>query len=535
MNPYLLQHLLTNAAERHPEKEAVALNEQSITYGNLEKRTNQVGKALIRMGVKKGDRVGLIFDKGIEAIIAIFSILKVGASYVPIDPSAPMSRAKYIISNCEIECLLTSNERAVTVIPDLCKDSALKNVFITGEPIGELRAQCKALECTFWAEIFQTESESYQDSDVTDTYPSYVLYTSGSTGLPKGVVISHLNSLTFVNMAADFFRINTDDRLCSHAPLHFDLSVFDIFVAVKTGATIVLVPEYLSIFPIKLAQYINDKRISVWNSVSSVLSLLADRGKLESFSFDPLRLVLFSGDVLPTKYLRKVKARIPRAQFINVYGQTEANSSTFYHINEMPDDDTWRIPIGKAFPNFEVFALGENSGIIRRPGDVGELFVSGSTVALGYWRDNERTSQHFVHDPRPCSSQNRIYKTGDLVTIDKDGNYVFLGRKDQQVKSRGYRIQMNEIEITLNSHRQIKEAVVIAVPDELIGNRIISYVSLVDGIELSEVEILDFCCKLIPQYMLPEKIISVNKLPRTPTGKIDRNLLQRRAECLSYP
>ena len=527
MNTFLLQHLLMNTAERYPEKEAVIFDEQSITYEDLEKRSNQLARALTRLGVKKGDRVGISFDKCIESIIALFSVLKAGASYVPIDPLAPMSRARYIISNCEIECLLTSKERAVKVVPDLCQDLPLRKVLISGGASEELAAQCRNLELISWEDIFQAESENQQFSDITDTYPAYILFTSGSTGLPKGVVISHLNSLTFVNMAAEFFVINDKDRLCSHAPLHFDLSIFDIFVAVRRGASIVLVPEIFSVFPVKLAEYIEDRRISVWNSASSVLSLLAERGELKRFQFDALRLVIFSGEILPVKYLRNLKAYMPKAHFFNVYGQTEANSSTFYQIYDIPNDDAWRIPIGKPFPNFEILALDKTGKIISSPGVEGELFIRGSAVAMGYWRDSERTPASFVPDPIELFSKNRVYRTGDLVRIDDDGNYVFIGRKDHLVKSRGYRIDLGEIEVALNSYEGINQAAVIAVPDDLIGNRIIAYVSLIDGKKLTQKDILHHCGKLIPKYMIPEQLVFREQLPRTSTGKIDRNSLRK--------
>jgi amino acid adenylation domain-containing protein len=529
MSAYLLQHLLKESAARRPEQIAVMIKDRSLTYHDLEKRSSQLASALVRIGVRKGDRVGIVFLKSIESIIALFSVLKAGASYVPIDPMAPISRAKYIISNCGIECLLMSKERAVRLLPDLCKDSPLKKVLISEGPSEELDGQCKTLELVSWEELFQNEPRNRLFQDITDNYPAYILYTSGSTGMPKGVIISHLNSLTFVNMASNFFKIDNNDRFVNHAPLHFDLSVFDIFVAIKNGATIVLIPEYFSIFPKKLAEYIAEKQISIWNSVSSVLSLLAERGKLERFRFDSLRIVLFSGDIFPVKYLRRIKARMPTAEFFNLYGQTEANSSTFYQISKIQDEDTWRIPIGKAFPNFEIFALNENNEPIDSPGVEGELYVRGSTVAMGYWADAQRSAASFVPDPLYPYSPNMVYKTGDIVRLDVDGNFVFVGRKDHLVKSRGYRIQTNEIEIALSGCPAVEKAAVVTVPDEVIGNRIIAYVSLIEGAKVQESEILNYCAEKIPKYMIPETVECIDKFPTISTGKIDRKALSKEA------
>lgn len=529
MNTYLLHHLLMKTAEKHPTREAITFKNQSIEYEDLNKRSNQLARAITRLGVKKGDRIGVIFPKCIDSIVTILSILKSGASYVPIDPMAPMNRAKHIISSCDIECFFMSNETAAKLLPELSKDSPLKKILTPEKPTAELAEQCRALELISWHDIFQSQSEHYPISDITDTYPAYVLYTSGSTGTPKGVVISHLNSLTFVNMAADFLAINKEDRLCGHAPLQFDLSIFDIFVALSKGATIVLVPEILSLFPSKLSEYIEDTKISVWNSVASVLSLLAERGKMERLQFESLRLVLFSGDILPVKYLRKLRAHMPKARFFNIYGQTEANSSTFYEIDQIPNDDSWKIPIGKPFPNFELFALDDNGKIIAGPGAEGELFVRGSTVAMGYWGDSQRTAASFVQDPCHPFSSDRVYKTGDLVRIDEDGNYVFAGRKDHLVKSAGYRIELNEIEVTLYGYDGINQAAVVTVPDDLIGNRIIAYVSPANAKKLDKAKLLNYCAKRLPKYMIPETIECRQNLPRGSTGKVDRESLAKQA------
>ncbi len=361
--------------------------------------------------------------------------------------------------------------------------------------------------------------------DMSDTCPAYILHTSGSTGKPKGVAISHLNALSFVEMAADFFTVTAADRFCNHAPLHFDLSVFDIFVAVKRGATIVLLPEMLSTFPVKLAEYIENEQITVWNSVSSVLTMLADKGMLEWRNFDSLRLVHFSGDIMPVKYLRLLKKHMKKASFYNIYGQTEANSSLCYPIQEIPDNDSWRIPVGTPFPNFEVFALNEDRQIATHPGEEGELYVSSSTVALGYWGDRNMTHEKFVPDPRYPFLEKIVYKTGDLVRIDECGNYMFSGRIDHMVKSRGYRIELEEIETVLSGHPEIAAAVVIPIPDEIVGNRISAIITAVTGCSITKENFVRYCASRLPKYMIPEMIEFRDSLPMTSSGKIDRKKL----------
>jgi amino acid adenylation domain-containing protein len=387
----------------------------------------------------------------------------------------------------------------------------------------------KRLEFIPWNSVLNEPENTYSAPNIADVNPAYILHTSGSTGAPKGVAISHLNSLTFVNMAADYFGINNLDRMASFAPLHFDLSVFDIFTAVKQGAAIVLVPEQLALFPIRLTEYIDKQRITVWNSASSVLILLVDRGKIEKGNFESLRLVHFSGDILPPKYLRELKSHMKNADFFNIYGQTEANSSMGYHIDTVSSDDMWKIPIGKPFPNFEVFAVNEDGREVTASDQEGELYIKSSTVAIGYWNDRERTDERFTSNPLDPSDASRCYKTGDIVRIDGEGNFVFVGRKDSMVKSRGYRIELNEIEIVLSSHPSVRQAVAIAVPDEKIGNRVVGYASLVEGETLPENDLIHFCQDRLPKYMVPQSIKYLRHLPMTSSGKIDRKSIEKEA------
>lgn len=544
MQPNTLQALLASTTDSHPENHALVSKGKKITYSELETASNQLAATLSKRGVKTGDRVAIMLNKSIESVVSLFGILKTGAIYVPIDPQSPFARMDHIIRHCEVESLITSRSNWRKTKAGLAKGTPMKRVIITGSNgRGALDKTCEKasgkaaeghgdrfrdagarLEAIAWETIHE-EPQVYEPARLSDTSPAYILHTSGSTGVPKGVAISHLNALSFVNMAADFFALSEHDRLCNHAPLHFDLSVFDLFGAVKAGAAIVLVPESLSAFPQALAELIEEERISVWNSVSSVLTMMADRGGLERFRFDALRLVHFSGDNMPVKYLRILKGHMNKASFYNIYGQTEANSSMFYPVNSVPDSEVWKVPIGKPFPNFEVFAIDDGGNVITKPGEEGELYIHGSTVALGYWGDDDRTKERFVTDPRQPPSTTKVYRTGDSVRLDESGNYVFAGRKDHMVKSRGYRIELDEIELVLNGHPAVKQAVVLAIPDEIIGNRIMTIVATVAGACLADSELIDFCTYRLPKYMIPEIFRFSDSLPTTSTGKIDRKAL----------
>ncbi len=527
MHLYLLHQLLTRSAERYPDREAVVLNNESLNYADLESKSSQLALSLEKTGVRPGHRVGILLNKSIESIISVFGILKAGATYVPIDPLSPVSRMHHIMNNCGIECAITSSAHLAKITESTEYPIPLRKVLVVDRDLEATDKREIHIDTISWSSVTAESPDKHQPVQVADVSPAYILHTSGSTGMPKGVAISHLNALAFVQMAADFFAINERDRFAGFAPLHFDLSVFDIFAAVKMGASIVLVPEFLSTFPIKLAEYIENKGVSIWNSASSALCLLADRGKLDRFPLDSLRLIHFSGDIMPVKYLRLLMTNMKNAAFYNIYGQTEANSSMCCRIEDIPGDEAWKIPIGKPFPNFEVFALTEEGELVDRPGQRGELYVKSATVALGYWNDEEKTNEKFMQDPRASLPAPRVYRTGDLVEIDRRNDYLFVGRKDHMVKSRGYRIELSEIEAVLHSHALVRQAVVLAVPDSLIGNRIVAHVGVLDGTGLSKADLDQFCSNVLPKYMIPEVIFFHDALPLSSSGKIDRKQLEK--------
>lgn len=525
MRDYLLQHLLRHSTEHHPDNVAVVFKDASVTYAQLDRQSDRVALTLQQSGIGTGDRVGILLAKSIEQIVALFGILKSGAIYVPIDPAAPAGRMDYMIRHCDISCLITTAGSLRALLTHSGGEAAITTALVVGKDDGKGSFKNIAVKYLHAASEASAVASEFQPVDMSDTCPAYILHTSGSTGNPKGVAISHLNALTFIDMAADYFNITSADRLCNHAPLHFDLSVFDIFVAIKCGATIVLLPEMLSTFPVKLAEYMEMEKITVWNSVSSVLTMLADKGLLERRNFDALRLVHFSGDLMPVKYLRLLAKHMRNASFYNIYGQTEANSSLCYPIREIPDDDSWRIPVGKPFPNFEVFALNEDRQVVSRAGEEGELCVSSSTVALGYWNDRGMTREKFVPDPRYPFLEKIVYKTGDLVRIDEAGNFLFSGRKDHMIKSRGYRIELEEIESVLSGHPQIALSVVIPIPDDIVGNRISAIISPAAGCAVGKEELVRYCSARLPKYMIPEIMEFRDFLPMTSSGKVDRKKL----------
>jgi acyl-coenzyme A synthetase/AMP-(fatty) acid ligase len=274
--------------------------------------------------------------------------------------------------------------------------------------------------------------------------------------------------------------------------------------------------------PVETVRFIQRNGITIWYSVPSALSLLVQRGGLEGGELESLRSILFAGEVFPTKYLRHLMELVPRAEFLNLYGPTETNVCTFYRVPPLEQDRTEPIPIGVPIAGTEVFVV-DQTGAPLGAGDVGELCVRGPGVMRGYWGDAERTARALMPDPRHEGSQERVYRTGDIVRRDGDGNYLLLGRKDSQIKSRGYRIELGDIEAALYAHPSVRECAVAAVPDQLITNRIKAYVVVRE--EVGARDLVRFCSERIPHYMIPASFEFKDELPRTSTGKVDRRLL----------
>jgi amino acid adenylation domain-containing protein len=513
---YVLQQLLQNSAARYPEKQAVCARGRSITYRELEERSNQLAHLLQQRGVRKGDRVGIYFPKGLESIIAMLGIVKAGAVYVPLDPQAPAQRIGYIISNCGICALITRSDKRQAL------DEVTLSLLSFTILIDEAPHSSNGASVIPWTMLAEYPASHAPQVTMTETDLAYILYTSGSTGRPKGVMLTHQNALTFVEWCAAKFQITSEDRLSNHAPLHFDLSVFDVYNTLEAGATLYMITEDLALFPGRLAEFIGAEGITVWYSVPSALMLLLLHADLNADRLCKLRMILFAGEVFPMKYLRQLAEQLPHIELYNLYGPTETNVCTYYKVERERLAALDKLPIGVACENTEVFAVNERNEIVVQAGGTGELYVRGPAVTYGYWADTEKTRAMVVPNTFQQNFEEKLYRTGDLVQLAEDGNYYFLGRRDSMIKSRGYRIELGEIETALLSHPSVKEAVAVAIPDEIVGSRIRAVVAFHDGVSLVPAELQQYCGTRIPKYMIPEAIDFRTELPKTSTGKIDR-------------
>jgi amino acid adenylation domain-containing protein len=525
---FTIHELLRSSAKNNPESPAVLGPKEALSYAELDAQSDALAQHLVANGVGPGTPVGVAMHKCAASIVGVYGILKAGACYVPIDAFAPAHRSSAIVANTELRYLLTTPDRLATLATELKNSTggaSLQQIFVPTAPKAAV-APPAGTTCTVWEDA----APEVPLPTVTDTHLAYVLHTSGSTGAPKGVAITHRNALCFVESAAHYWGVGSDDRLCSQAPLHFDLSVFDLYVAAYAGASIVLIPEFYAAFPKKMASAIDSQGITIWNSVVSTLTLMMERGKPEAASFDSLRSVIFSGEVMPVRYLRRLHQHMHNAAFYNVYGQTEANSSLVYAVDReaIPKSDDWKVPLGTALPNFDVFVLSADGNEVTTPGERGELLVRAHTVAAGYWGNSALSREKFTTDPRPGQRESLapVYRTGDIAYVGDDGNFYFGGRTDDMIKSRGYRIELGEIDLALLSCQGVESAVAIALPDEEVGNRILAFATVALDSSLDDNAILAHCRDRLPKYMVPEALYVKADLPRTSTNKIDRNVLR---------
>ena len=461
-----LAELLAGSAAQFPDRPAVIdpTAGEETSYAELDRQSDAIAKELQAAGVQPGDRVGLCLPKSIDSVAAIFGVLKAGAAYVPVDARAPEERNEFIFEDCAV---------AATIGP------------------GATVTPCQRTE-----PIPSPENLAY------------ILYTSGSTGNPKGVMLTHANALSFVDWCSETFAPDEKDRFSSHAPFHFDLSILDIYVPIKHGAAIVLIGEALGKNARELAPVIAEHRITVWYSTPTVLRLLTEFGSLGEHDLSALRIILFAGEVFPIKHLRALREILPGQRFFNLYGPTETNVCTAHEIPaRIPPEQENPFPIGRPCSNVEARI------------EDGELLISGGPVMIGYWNLPDRTETAFLTG----DDGKRWYHTGDIVEQLDGGVLDYVGRRDRMVKRRGFRVELGEIEAGLYKHPQVREAATIALPDPESGVHIRAFVVGDADAEkpLNIVQMKLFCSKSLLPYMIPDSFAFLETLPKTSTDKID--------------
>lgn len=517
----LLHDLPRDSAERHPDAAALVMGASRTTYGELELLANRLAHQLRAAGCRPGDRVALLLPKSPLAVTGLVAALKAGAIYVPIDPTNPPARVARILSQCEPAVVLVGARTAGTlarVIEDGYAAAPFRVGWLEAEGPG-----AAPVPPNFSLRDVAAFPASPPAGRGDPHGPAHILFTSGSTGVPKGVVVTHASVLHFVRWANRYFGARPGDRHSGHSPLHFDLSTYDLFGSFAAGATLHLVPPELNYLPHRLAEFIRAAELTQWFSVPSVLTYLAKTDVLRAADFPALKRILWCGEVFPTPALRRWMQHVPHASFTNLYGPTEATiASSYFTVPACPADDAAPIPIGRACDGEELLVLDDDLRL-PPPGVAGQLCIRGVGLSPGYWRDPARTEEVFILDP---AGRGRLYRTGDTASVAVDGLLYFHGRNDTQVKSRGYRIELGEIEAALVSLPDVAECAVVAVPsDGFEGVTVCGAYVPAAGRGASPQGLRQRLAARLPSYMIPTRWQAFERLPRNANGKIDRREL----------
>ncbi len=491
--PALCVHeLIGQQAHESPHVTAVQFGNESLSYGELDTRSNQLASYLRRKGIGKEALIGLYLDRSLDMIVALLGVWKAGAAYVPLDPAYPKERIAFIAEDACLSALVTQTHLASS-LPQTDADV----VIVDGE----------------WAAI-AAEPAGTIDAAVKPDNLAYVLYTSGSTGKPKGVQIEHRAVVNFLTSMRRQPGISSDDVLVAVTTLSFDIAGLELYLPLTSGARLIIASREQAADGNQLRQLMTDSHVSIMQATPATWRLLIDAG----WQGDPKLKVLCGGEALPRELAQQL---LPRCgELWNMYGPTETTIwSSVYRV----DQADWAVaPIGRPIANTQMYVLDSHSHPVPL-GVAGELYIGGDGLARGYWNRSELTVEKFVKNPfRPGT---RLYRTGDLARYQPDGNLQYLGRIDNQVKVRGFRIELGEIEAVLAQHEAVEQAVVVAREDVPVNKRLVAYVIPSTGRLCTREELRAHIKQSLPEYMVPSAFVALDRFPLTPNGKVDRRAL----------
>lgn len=488
--------LFQEAAGKYADKVALVFGETRMTYRELNQRANSLAHKLISMGAGPEKMIGLCAERSTGMIVGMIAILKAGAAYVPFDPSYPAERLAFMISDTNIEIMLTQENFLLAV----SQAGKFKTILLDENTL----------------EGVEPEYANPQ-SRATPTNLAYVMYTSGSTGRPKGVMVENRSVVRLV-FETNFCTFGPDEVFLQYAPISFDASTFEIWGALLHGATLVLMPPQASSLQ-DIGNAIRTQGVTTMWLTAGLFHVFVEQ-RLESLR--PLRQLLAGGDVLLSAKIRELLEHLPNIFLINGYGPTEGTTFTCCHVMRRGDAIGDTVPIGRPISNSFVYLLDENLEAVGF-GEVGEIVAGGDGVARGYLNAPELTAEKFLPDRYAKSANARMYRTGDLGRWLPDGTLEFLGRRDNQVKILGHRIELGEIEATLSNHPAIRQVCVVAPADTLGNRRLVAY--YVAGASVAAADLKQFLAAKLPAYMVPAFFVPMSSLPLNPNGKVDRAAL----------
>lgn len=492
---------LEETVKKYADKMAFSDEMKELTFVELRKEAHQIAMSLINMKIRK-QPIAIYMDKSVTCVSVYMGIAYSGNFYSPIDTKMPSERIEKIIEKLQPAVVITDLEH---------RDEAEKFAGSASVCCFEEMQEIETDE-----EVILRTARSVIDTDVL-----YILFTSGSTGIPKGVIISHKGLVDFTEWAAEEFGFNDKNIIANQTPLYFSMSIFDIYQTLRNGSTTYFVPHKLFSLPAKLMKYLEEKKVDTIDWVPSALSYVSILKALNKPHVSTLKNVLFGGEVMPVKQLNKWIEEYPTVRFINIYGPTEVTDTcTYYEVNRAFEDNEM-LPIGAVCRNKDVFILDDNNKLIsgNDVDTIGEICVRASGIAYGYYNDIEKTEEVFVQNPLNNSYREIIYRTGDLGRYNSFGEMVYVSRKDSQIKHKGHRIELSEIEAACSAIEEIDANCCLYDAEK--ASIVLFYVGNIEGKDIAEK-----LKNMIPEYMIPGKRIKLDKMPQNLNGKIDRQELK---------
>ncbi|MGN0493731.1 MAG: amino acid adenylation domain-containing protein [Acutalibacteraceae bacterium] len=495
--------MLECSVGRFPDKYIFRDENTDMTYAEFLNTAKSIGTNISEYGIINKP-IAVIAERSVGCLAAMFGVLYSGNFYTVIDSEMPPERVKAIFK--------TLNP-AAAVVTEGCL-SLLQRLEFGGRVINYEKARKYPADSGRLSEIREK---------IIDTDPAYALFTSGSTGVPKGAVVSHRAVLSYVKWYADTFKIDESTVFGSQTPFYFSMSVSDVFSTVYAGAELNIIPKALFSFPMKLLELLNERRVNTIYWVPSALCIIANWRVLDYGELKYIKKVLFAGEVMPTRQLNYWISKLPDAMFANLFGPTETTDICTYYIVDRKFGDGETLPIGRACDNCDVFVVKED-GTRAKTGEEGELYARGSFLAMGYYNNPEKTAAAFVQNPLNTAYPETVYKTGDLVKYNEKGELIYISRIDFQIKHMGYRIELGEIEAAASALDGVSScaAVYNAAEDKII--------LVYEGKKREITEILSELREKLPEYMMPQTVRRIKAMPHNANGKIDRKLLKNNLE-----
>jgi long-chain acyl-CoA synthetase len=510
-----VESFLELSAARSPGKTALVCNGCSFTYGQLEARANRLAAALTAGGVQRGDRVAIYLENSVEAVISIFAILKAGAVFVVVNPTTKADKLHYILNNCRASGLITHRTKLGALSNALANAPHLQGVWVAGG--------VPAAEFTTPERLFDLRA-TLEDANLPAAPPAKkcididlaaLIYTSGSSGRPKGVMLTHLNIVSAATSITTYLENLPDDIILSVLPLSFDYGLYQLLMAFKIGGTLVLERSFT--YPYRIIELLNQEHVTGFPMIPTISALLLQLD-LAAHRFPSLRYITNTAAALPTDHIRRLRRLLPDVKIFSMYGLTECK-----RVSYLPPDqiDIRPASVGRGMPNEEVYIV-DDAGRRAEAGVVGELVVRGSNVMKGYWELPEETDRMLRPGPLPGE---KVLHTGDLFRMDEEGYLYFVSRKDDIIKTRGEKVSPREVEDVLHAMPGVAEAAVIGVPDEVMGEAIKAVVRLQAGAKLSAVQVIHWCSLKLENFMVPKFVDFEREFPKTSTGKISKRKL----------